>query len=190
LNKQNDILSDEELMQRVQNEDRDAFNEIYLRYSTPLLRFMYRLLNHDEAIAQDKLHDIFLKVIEHPKKFDTSRKFKPWIYTIAANECKKHYRHSSKMDSFENQPTDFALEPNLIEKLELSNFNADLSKALIKMSYQHQSVFALRFIEKFSIKEIGQILNCPTGTVKSRIHHTLKILSQKLKLYNPINDET
>ena len=56
-----------------------AFEEIYLRYSKDLLALMYRLLQCNEALAQDILHDIFLKIVEKPKQFDTSRKFKPWI---------------------------------------------------------------------------------------------------------------
>ncbi len=185
MSKAYDIAPDETLMKLVQKGDKQAFHEIYRRYSTPLLQFMFRLVNRNEALAQDKLHDIFLRIIEYPNKFDTSRKFRPWIYTIAANECKKHFRNAQKVSDSDIQTLEIQDGSDILQHLELADFTQSLHTHLEKLSYPHQTVFALRFIEKFSIKEISQIMKCPSGTVKSRIHYVLKTLSKKLTPHKP-----
>ncbi len=172
-------------MKHFQNGSMQAFSEIYARYSQRLLYFMYRLLNQDEALAQDKLHDVFARLIEKPMSFDANRTFKPWIFTVVANECRKHFR--KKPMSYLEEEVDIEEETLLpFDKMEQAHFRNALYKELGKLSYEHRCTFVLRYQEKLSVVEIGTIMNCPEGTVKSRIHYSIKILSKKLAVYNPL----
>lgn len=179
-------MSDEALMELLQEGSKSAFNEIYNRYSQRLLYFMFRLLNNDESLAQDKLHDIFLRLIEHPEKFNTTRIFKSWIFTVAANECKKHFRNETHSDASLLDDNETPVLPSVFSYLENISFNRALQLSLEQLSYVHKCTFILRFQEHLSIREIGKIMDCPEGTVKSRIHHTTKILAKRLKAFNPI----
>ncbi|MDR2037835.1 MAG: sigma-70 family RNA polymerase sigma factor, partial [Bacteroidales bacterium] len=74
-------ISDEELMSLFSGNDQCAFDELYRRYSKALLNFFYRMLYHNREKAEDFLHDLFLKIIEDPDKFDHSKRFNTWFYT-------------------------------------------------------------------------------------------------------------
>ena len=105
--------SDESLMLLLQKGSTGASEEIYKRYSQRLLALMYRMLNCNEALAQDILHDMFVQLIEKPELFDASKKFKPWIYTIAANACRKTYR-GKKTENLE-QLVNYSISENLAD---------------------------------------------------------------------------
>ena len=84
--------SDEELMVQIKDGNSAAFEELYNRYSRVIFHYLYKMLGGLESLAQDFLHDIFLKIIEKPFLFDQSKKFKTWIFQIAHNKCKNEYR--------------------------------------------------------------------------------------------------
>lgn len=178
--------TDESLMEHFQNGSSQAFGELYQRYSQRLLYFMYRMLHQDEALAQDKLHDVFTRIVERPEVFNTKRNFKSWIFTVAANECRKHYRKEATVELDKDIEQ---CEPALLafEKMELASFKGAFHKELKSLSYDHRCTFVLRFQEKLSLQEISVIMNCPKGTVKSRIYYSVKILSERLAIYNPLN---
>ncbi len=85
-------ISDEHLMISVHHGDVYAFNELYNRYSKRLLYYFYRMLGSSQEKSRDFLQDIFIKIIERPELFDTTRKFSTWIFSVAHNMCKNEYR--------------------------------------------------------------------------------------------------
>lgn len=177
--------SDEALMLLFQEGNQRAFDEIYLRYSKRLLHFMFRMVNNDEALAQDLLHDVFTRLVQRPESFDANRNVKSWIFTVAANECHKSYRRQSTTDINEELEIE-SMESHIID-LDQKTFRRALRKELEQLSYEHRCTFILRFQEGLSVREVSEIMDCTEGTVKSRSHHCLKNLSVKLAAYNPIN---
>ena len=85
-------MTDESLMIAVSKGDQRAFDEIYQRYSSPLLGFFIRMLWKDREKAEDFVHDIFAKIIRKPELFDPKRSFKTWVYSVANNMCKNEYK--------------------------------------------------------------------------------------------------
>lgn len=168
--------------------DYRAFDELHERYSKRLLFFMLKMLNHDEERAQDLLQDLFLKIVERPHLFDTSKKFYTWIFTVAANMCRTEHRNNKKeistdeiADSGNRQsPTD------LIAQVDARVFNEHLGRALDELQYEHRETFVLRFQEGFSINEIAVMMNCSVGTVKSRIYYTTRKLAMDLEAFRPL----
>lgn len=181
--------SDESLMAQYQQGDRKCFDEIYHRYSKRLLYFMYRLLNHNEDLAQDLLHDVFARIIAQPNRFDTNRKFKPWVFKVAANECYKHLRKPVTDDLDMVPEEEPLLETNTIRHIDNKTFKRALRKELSMLSYDHRCTFILRYQEGLSVDEVAQIMDCSSGTIKSRSHYCLKHLSQKLVAYKPIHQD-
>ncbi|MFT4598942.1 MAG: RNA polymerase sigma-70 factor (ECF subfamily) [Bacteroidia bacterium] len=177
-------VSDEVLMELLSKGSKPAFNEIYARYSQNLLRYMHRMLYSNEAVAQDKLHDIFLKIIEKPHLFDTSKKFSSWIYKVASNECLKFhrsYKYSESLDTIKQQDT-----TDILSQIDDKAFQSSLLLHLGSLKIEHRQVFILRFQEHLSVAQISDIMDCPIGTTKSRIHYATKLLASKLESYNPL----
>lgn len=187
------VLSDEELMLHLCNGEVLAFDEIYYRYSKQLLGYFIRMLNFDKEMAEDALQDLFLKIAEHPEKFDATRSFKTWVFSIASNTCKNFYRHQKVViDSREelsylegnSQQDAFLRTANRMDAIE---FRRVLHEVLNELAPEKKEVFILKYQEDKSISEIAFIQGCPEGSVKSRLHYTLKILEEKLKIFNPSN---
>lgn len=179
--------SDEELMSLLTKGGQPAFDELYKRYSKPLLNFFYRMLNGDREKAEDLLHDLFLKIIEKPESFDGNKKFNTWFYTLANNMIKNEYRSRQIRNEHEKQTL---AKSNGLFELNNENFDKDLfnkrlESELDKMDVEMKTLFNLRFLEEMSIKQIAEITNCPEGTVKSRLFYLTKLLSKKLSVYKP-----
>lgn len=173
----------------LQKGDHDALSELYHRYSTKLLSYFFKMLWKDEELAQDSLHDLFVKLIDKAYQFDTSRRFSTWLYSIAHNMCKNHYRKHEKLqlDSIDQidshtmiVSSEKQIDPNELEKA--------LKNAMNNISGDHQSVFVLRYYENMSIKDIAEIMSCSEGTVKSRLFHAKKNLASQLKQFKEIDE--
>lgn len=147
----------------------------------------YRMLNCDKDKARDFLQDIFLKIIEKPQSYDPARKFSPWFYSLAANMCKNEYKKIKIRNENTNSivSSDISVETNIYNELDLKSFIGELYHFLEDLNDDHKSVFLLRYGNNLSIKEIAEILECPEGTVKSRLYYTMKYLSERLTVYNP-----
>jgi RNA polymerase sigma-70 factor (ECF subfamily) len=186
-------MADQELMFHLQRGETSAFDELYKRYSKPLLGYFVRMLNYDKPKAQDALHDLFMKVIEKPHLFDTTKPFRTWIYTIANNNCKNHYKHTEivKEAHQELKHTEDLLDERFFvsaaAKMDATEFKKALLDVLAALSEDKKTTFILRYQEDKPIAEIAEIMDCSEGTVKSRIHYTIKILAEKLQLFNPEN---
>ncbi len=177
-------IPDDDLMAQVQQGSELAFNELYQRYSQRILFFMYKMLRQDEAKAQDLLQDVFLKIIEAPQKFDVTKSFKTWIFTVAANHCKNYFRsHKGGFLTLEQAPTAIEQAPTVQLKHPRQGFQQQLQKALDALPYQYKEAFVLKYKEGLSLKEIATVMDCPLGTVKSRLNSATKKLSQSLMAY-------
>ncbi len=179
-------LSDEELLKLVCKSDNKAFEELYKRYSNKLQFFFFRILKKDKEKARDFMHDLFVKVIEKARMFDTSKTFSTWLYTMALNMCKNELKKEITSNKYNEQITkeDFILNNNnLLEEIDLPYYKKQLDKALEELDESKRVAFILRYQEELSVKEIAEILNCPEGTVKSRIFYAIELLSKKLTTF-------
>jgi RNA polymerase sigma-70 factor (ECF subfamily) len=187
------LLSDEELMFELSNGEVLAFDEIYLRYAKRLLGYYIRMLNFDKELAQDALQDLFLKIAEAPEKFDNTRSFKTWIFSVASNSCKNFYRHkkivseSVEAIKYTTESIDDAAFLNAARKMDALMFRKMLEEALNQLPAEKKEAFILKYQEEKTIAEIALIQACAEGSVKSRLHYTIKILEEKLKIFKPIN---
>ena len=171
--------SDEQLMFIFQNEKgsrkRKAFDCLYLRYSQSLTEYFYYSLNYDNDKAQDFMHDLFLKIIENPLSFDTSRNFKTWILCAASNMCKNEYRRIKKID---NSKTVLLNVTNNIDEFQFKEDNFEY--ALNKLNEDHKIIIILRYKFNLLTTEIAHVLVCPEGTIRSRLFYAKKELAKIL----------
>lgn len=141
------------------------------------------MLRQDEAKAQDFTQDVFLKVVEYSDKFDTSKNFKTWIFTIAANHCKNHFRSNRQTVDINSTISSRLFQDTKEDEYDKKEFQKQLNIEIDKLSYTYKETFILRYKEDLKLKEIAEIMDCPVGTIKSRLNHANNVLAEKLKAY-------
>lgn len=158
-----------------------AFDELVTRYQTRLLNFVYRTIG-DRERGEDLVQEVFVRVYRHLHRFDRSKKFSTWIYTIASNLAKNELRNRARNplvlfqaikqnwqdDDRPVQFEDTASRPDdLFRKRHLRDL---VESAVAKLPGHHRQVFVLRELEGKSYEEIAEITACNLGTVKSRLN--------------------
>src|SRR5215218_4592555 len=160
-----------------------AFQELVERYQTRLLNFIYRTIG-DREKAEDLVQEVFIRVYRHLHRFDRSKKFSTWAYTIASNLAKNELRNRSRNPLVlfqtlrgtqgadeEERPLQFedttSRPDDLFRKRHL---RALVEDTVAKLPEHHRQVFVLRELEGKSYEEIAEITACNLGTVKSRLN--------------------
>ncbi len=174
-------LSDEELVTAHLEGRPGAFRALHKRFERRLTHFILGKTGNPDRV-QDLLQDTWVRVARHLPRFDTSRRFSTWVYTIAANLCKNELRNRSRsrMVPFRALETrndekrgpvqfeDLSMMPDrLYQKRETRRLVED---AVNTLSENHRKVFQLREIRGKSYREVARILGLRIGTVKSRLH--------------------
>ena len=182
-------LSDENLMLRVGQGDRDAFDEIVRRYANKMVNLGYQLTG-DRELAQDIAQETFFRAYRSASSYRTISKFSTWLYTIAINLCRNEIRRRKfRMYSLEEMAereedervridiADETRKPDReVERRELAGL---VRRAIAGLPPNFRIALVLRDIQGLTYDEIGEILGLPEGTVKSRINrarHKLKEL--------------
>lgn len=183
-------MTDENLMVSVGKGDKRAFDELYERYSGPLMGYFMRMLWRDREKAEDFIHDLFTKIIRNPELFDTNRNFKTWVYSVANNMCKNEYKRQEVRKNTRNGlDSSYAISDgnmNVLSQVHDVRFRQEFERSLENLDVKHRETFVLRHIDGLSIKEIADALQINEGTVKSRIFYATKYLAESLKDYNPV----
>jgi len=158
-----------------------AFQELVERYQTRLLNFVYRTIG-DREKAEDLVQEVFIRVHRHLHRFDRSKKFSTWIYTIASNLAKNELRNRSRnpLVLFQTIKKNWQDEERPLQ-FEDSNSRPDdmyrkrhlrelVEESVERLPAHHKQVFILRELEGKSYEEIAEITACNLGTVKSRLN--------------------
>ena len=174
-------LGDSEVVQCFLDGDERAFGELVKRYDGRLVNFVYRTVG-DRERAQDLVQETFVRVYRHMQRFDQSKKFSTWIYTIAGNLAKNELRNRSRnpLVLFQTIRKNWEADHRPLE-WEDSTFKPDdlyrkrnlkemVEKAVTELPEHHRIVFVLRELEGKTYEEIADITGCNLGTVKSRLN--------------------
>lgn len=175
--------SDEELLAAHLAGDTGAFAKLVQRYERELFHFLARFLG-DRNAADDVFQESFLQVHQSAGQFDGQRKFRPWLFTIAANKARDLIRtqsrkHTSPLEAAINRgdeesgrfvdlmQSDDAMPGAEMEKAELQKL---VKQTVMNLNDNLREIILLAYFHQFSYKQIGEMLNIPLGTVKSRLH--------------------
>jgi RNA polymerase sigma-70 factor (ECF subfamily) len=182
-------LADNELVASFLDGNALAFPELVSRYQSRLLNFIYRTIG-DRDRAEDLVQETFIRVYRHLHRFDQSKKFSTWIYTIASNLAKNELRNRSRnplvlfqtikknweADHRPLQWEDPHYRPDdLFRKRHLRDM---VEKAVQQLPEHHRAVFVLREMEGKTYEEISEITGVNLGTVKSRLNRARNNFAQ------------
>ena len=184
-------IADENLLKLIVQQDDLAFEALYERYKIRLYRYFIRMCGN-ETQAQDLLQDLFLRLFQKADLYEERYKFSTWIYTMAyrlfINQVRK--KSFARMVTEENIQLDNTYtsdDVNTFESaLEHKFFKEKLDVVLQTFDAEKFNTFILRFQQGLNVSEIADIMECPVGTVKSRLHYTIKEISHQMAAYKEI----
>ncbi len=175
--------TDAELFARYAAGEETAFREIVSRYKNSLYAFLRHFLNRQDLI-EDVFQETFLQLFTSRDSFDTERPLRPWLFTIAANKAKDALRKQqrtaaatigtiadSQEMSFDDVLDTLTSDETMpYEKLEDGEIASQVRQVIADMPENLREILILAYFNKFSYKQMAQILSIPIGTVKSRLH--------------------
>jgi RNA polymerase sigma-70 factor (ECF subfamily) len=187
-----DELDDSGLVAAYLSGDKRAFTELADRYHGRLINFVYRTTG-DRERAEDLVQETFIRVYRHLHRFDQSKKFSTWVYTIASNLAKNELRNRSRNPlvlfqtiraSWDADQRPLEWEDNTYRPDDLfrkRHLRQMVESAVAKLPDHHRTVFILREMEGKTYEEIAEITDCNLGTVKSRLNRARNSFAQLIE---------
>jgi RNA polymerase sigma-70 factor (ECF subfamily) len=186
-------IDDLTLVHRAQQEDVGAYDELIRRYQERIYATVYHMTsNHEDA--NDLVQDTFIKAYRALKSFKGDSSFYTWVYRIAVNKTINFLKQRKNRIQMSLNDVDFNAEndPDLValvsdktprRDLNLLELQEKLNGALQKLSEHHRMVVTLHDIQGLSHEEIGKIMDCNVGTVRSRLFYARQQLQAYLSDY-------
>jgi RNA polymerase sigma-70 factor (ECF subfamily) len=167
------------LVVRCQTGDEDAFRELVGRFGPRLLYFLRKLVPYGDR-ADDLLQEVWIDVFRQLPRLQDAGAFTAWIYRIARGKASLELRRDGRSPRMNEIAALVAeSEQELGEEPDFSPEDAAcIHAALDELPAEQREVIVLRFLEELSYEEIGQIVGCPLGTVRSRIHYAKQALQR------------
>ena len=194
---ENGTTSDEQLLEAYRFGERASFNQLVDRYHRELFHFLVRFLG-DRAAAEDVFQETFLQVHQSAEQFDPQRRFRPWLFTIAANKARDLMRSQARRptnplqasispgDDESGQFIDLmqASVPMPSEPMEQQELQKLVQGTVMGMPEHLREILLLSYFHQFPYKQISDILQIPLGTVKSRLHAAVAYFADRWRTQN------
>ena len=171
------------LLQRVARGDLAALEQLFRRYQRQVFQLALGVTRNVET-AEEILQDVFYRLYTHAAQLDGSLPLLPWLYRVTANlsynQSRRRWFWSEPFHALGERLRDTARRSpeHIAERHELQSI---VRATLDELPPNHRAVLVLHYLHEYSIVEIAIILDCPEGTVKSRLHHARKLLKERLQ---------
>jgi RNA polymerase sigma-70 factor (ECF subfamily) len=189
--------SDEQLLSDYREGDKAAFAQLVERYERELFHFLVRFLG-DRAAAEDVFQEAFLQVHQSADQFDPQRRFRPWLFTIAANKARDLMRSQARRPTSPLQASISAGDEDSGQFIDLMQSAAEMPgepmerqelqqqvhKTVMSMPEHLREILLLSYFHQFPYKQISDILSIPLGTVKSRLHAAVAHFADRWRTMN------
>ena len=178
-------MIEETLLQQIYTGDADAFDQLYTRHAQTIYRLGWSMLREAQA-AEDVVQETFMRAYRARKRFDPGKaSFGTWLYQIALNYCRSQLRRKQLptlpwFNHASDAATHPATAPSPEGRLLRDEYQRSLWKAVEALSARLKEVIILHYYLDLPAVEIAVMLNCPEGTVYSRLHNARKRLAEIL----------
>jgi RNA polymerase sigma-70 factor (ECF subfamily) len=170
---------DEWIALRCQHGEPEAFADLVRELERPLLYFAQKLVR-DQDKALDVLQEVWLKAFRTIRGLENPRSVRAWLYRLtrglAIDRIRKEVAEERRERAHAEDTANPDEDPSFVEE-----DAAALHLALDTLDVRHREVLVLHFLEEMPIAEIGAVVGCPPGTVKSRIHYAKRALQAALR---------
>lgn len=177
------IVSDDlALVRRCLAGDEAGVRDFLARFQGLVLSVCWRMLGHQED-AEDVAQEVFARAFRHLESWDGQRPLKPWLAAIAVNRCRTALEKRSKQPSLNEVVIQSASErrDHSQQQRDEIDLGEELQLALDQLRDEYRQVFVLFYQQELSYEEIGEILGCPQGTVKTWLHRARGQLATLLR---------
>lgn len=182
---------DQQLVERVQNGDKQAFNLLVIKYQRKLARLLSHFIR-DAAEVEDVTQEAFIKAYRALPSFRGDSAFYTWLYRIGINTAKNFLvsqgRKVPTIEGINNEDAEDFEDNSLLKEVNTpeselmsKQIAQTVSKSLDALPEELRSAIVLREIDGLSYEEIASIMNCPVGTVRSRIFRAREAISEQLR---------
>jgi len=182
--------TDAELVKRVQAGDKRAFDILVLKYQSRIINLISRYVSDPHA-AMDVAQEAFIKAYKGLKNFRGDSAFYTWMYRIAINTAKNHLasigrkipEYAVDAQEAEQFDGDSGLKEYATPERELmrDEIQSTVHKAIEALPEDLKAAITLRELEGMSYEEIAEVMDCPIGTVRSRIFRAREAIDKRLK---------
>lgn len=170
--------SDEELFRRIRAGDNLALQTLYGRHHVKVFRFAMRLLRNEQS-AEDIVSEVFIDVWRNPNGFEGKSQAATWLLAITRNKAYSLLRKKKEDQIDEDSASEIEDEADDPEVVMQKASKGDLLRACIaRLSVEHREVIDLVYYHDKSVEEVALIVGAPEGTVKTRMFHARKKLSE------------
>ena len=194
--------TDEQLLADHLLQKPDAYGLLVRRHSQELYQFVLRFTS-SSAAADDVVQEAFLQAYLSAASFDLKRRFKPWLFTIAANKARDWLRSRARqsavpldaqIDAHDQSGQTFAdllssNDDNPPGELELEEQRRVVRRIVDQMPTLLREVLILAYYHRFAYREVAETLGIPIGTVKSRLHAAIGEFGQAYRAAVSVEDE-
>lgn len=182
---------DHELVKKVQKGDQQAFNLLVLKYQSRINQLISRFVRN-QADVEDVAQEAFIKAYRALKNFRGDSQFYTWLYRIAINTAKNHLvatgRRSPAGASIDAQEAEqyegaYALQETATpdREIQAEELQQTVTKAIASLPEDLRTAITLRELEGLNYEDIAMVMDCPVGTVRSRIFRAREAIDQQLK---------
>jgi RNA polymerase sigma-70 factor, ECF subfamily len=183
------IERDDVLLRRSANGDEEAFMLLYRRHRAPIYRFALRMTGNTWA-AEEIVQDVFMTLVREPKKYDAERgALGAFLYGVARNRIMKYQERVPRELPLLNPEQDGVTNfPQAVDSVtpahwaELRERRDHVRAAVLELPADFRETVALCLLEEMSYEEAARQLNCPVGTIRSRLHRGRALLLAKLEM--------
>ena len=182
------------LVKRANSGDYQAFDLLVLKYQSRLISTAFKFVK-DLQIAEDIVQDSFIKAFKALESFREDSSFYTWIYRITVNTSKNFLvskkRKSELLNSDLSEEASYAIEPvedyspeDLLQAIQLKKV---ITETIDQLGQETRTALTLRELDGLSYEQIAEVVNCPVGTVRSRIFRGREVIDEAISLYKQDN---
>lgn len=179
-------MSDDDaaLVRRCLDGDELAMRAFVEKYQGAVFGLCYRMVGQRED-AEDVAQEVFLRAFRSLHRWDSQRPMKPWLLMIAANRCRTALEKRSRQPLSSEYVAHLAAEEETSPPGDLAE---ELALALDKLREEYRLCFVLFYQQELSCAQIGEMMDCPLGTVKTWLHRARRELAEHLKRRGVVSD--
>ena len=178
------------LVKRAKSGDYQAFDLLVLKYQSRLISTAFKFVK-DLQIAEDIVQDSFIKAFKALESFREDSSFYTWIYRIAVNTSKNFLvskkRKSELLNSDLSEEASYEIEPveaySPEDLLQATQLKKVITETIDQLGEETRTALTLRELDGLSYEQIADVVNCPVGTVRSRIFRGREVIDEAISQY-------
>lgn len=171
-------LDEVELINKAKKGNKSALNTLLKSNLNILKGYVVKMVG-DPYLAQDIIQDALLKAVLNINKFEPKAKFSTWLIKIATNVYRDYLRKHKGYQLVDEKVPDCGKQ---VEDIVITNYEyKEIMKIILELSYEKRAVFILKHYYGYKYAEISEIINCPIGTVRSRLHNVVKYIIKEIE---------